>query len=764
MYSYTHDPETGGLLLNTSPCQMSREPRPVYAAELDLLGFGKYWNYERQNDTPYLWAEANRYWYRGQLVAETRGGDLYHAPELVNMTAPEPDDGTLRPVDISTMVARNREILTVLEQMTVRKIFEVYRRFRKKLDVFHVAYSGGKDSAALLDLVKKALPHNEFVVVFGDTGMEFPDTYEAVEQERKRCESDGVAFYITHAHLSPQESWKLFGPPSRVLRWCCSVHKSSPQTLLLRKILNKSDFAGLAFVGIRAEESMKRSGYKYLECGKKVKGQYSHNSILEWTSAEIWLYLYAQSLPINNAYRKGSARVGCLCCPMGGGKAFVERSNYPEEVGRFTKLIMDSNARTESNSESYLTNGGWNARKNGRFLAGNFNRYSETTKNGLVVIDVAQSQTDWREWMKTLGNLNETSDMFHLIAENKRVPFAIKNNKSGYTVSFSNNICKESPLLGKLFRQVFRKAAYCIQCGACQADCRRGCISFKHGFSITSCMQCHECHEVNAGCLVYDSLKIPAGDGEHMNRGINAFSNHAPKPEWFVDFFEHGEGYLTNNSLGPVQKTKFKRFLSDAELIERNSVTSLFAKIKALGWNGDIALGIMLANLAYNPQISWYIKNLDVGRIYPRNEIESMLGAFEQSKDNMSSIINAWGRICKTPFGIVLRFGQVLDDDAFLRTPCVVTDTRVILYSLYKFAEACGDYRQFTLTRLLSHTVESDGISPTQIFGLTREQIEPILNGLAARYPDFIQATFTHDLEKITLPEGKTSKDILGLF
>ena len=29
MYSYTWDTETGGLLLNTSPLQFSKEPRPV---------------------------------------------------------------------------------------------------------------------------------------------------------------------------------------------------------------------------------------------------------------------------------------------------------------------------------------------------------------------------------------------------------------------------------------------------------------------------------------------------------------------------------------------------------------------------------------------------------------------------------------------------------------------------------------------------------------------------------------------------------------
>lgn len=43
MYSYTYDVETGGILLNSSPTNFSKEPRPVYASELDLLGFDKYW-------------------------------------------------------------------------------------------------------------------------------------------------------------------------------------------------------------------------------------------------------------------------------------------------------------------------------------------------------------------------------------------------------------------------------------------------------------------------------------------------------------------------------------------------------------------------------------------------------------------------------------------------------------------------------------------------------------------------------------------------
>ena len=83
MYSYSYDATTGGIVLNSSPTVFSKEPRPVWAAEMNLLGFHQYWNYDEQNDIPYMWAESNAYWYRGTQLAKIKGGDLYTAPELM---------------------------------------------------------------------------------------------------------------------------------------------------------------------------------------------------------------------------------------------------------------------------------------------------------------------------------------------------------------------------------------------------------------------------------------------------------------------------------------------------------------------------------------------------------------------------------------------------------------------------------------------------------------------------------------------------------
>ena len=109
------------------------------------------------------------------------------------------------------MCRKNEELLTILEDTTVKKIVKEYEKFKKKLDIFHVAFSGGKDSAVLLDLVKKALPIGSFVVIFGDTGMEFPDTYHVVELTRQQCE-DCLLYTSLHSInycRRSQIKWKL---------------------------------------------------------------------------------------------------------------------------------------------------------------------------------------------------------------------------------------------------------------------------------------------------------------------------------------------------------------------------------------------------------------------------------------------------------------------------------------------------------------------------------------------------------------------------
>lgn len=87
--------------------QMSNEPRPVYASELELLGMDKYWHFDNQDARPYLWAEANNYIYRGIKFARAKGGSLSEDPVL-EILYNKADDAEQRLIIAAEMLRRSR--------------------------------------------------------------------------------------------------------------------------------------------------------------------------------------------------------------------------------------------------------------------------------------------------------------------------------------------------------------------------------------------------------------------------------------------------------------------------------------------------------------------------------------------------------------------------------------------------------------------------------------------------------------------------------
>lgn len=764
MFDYTYDPETGGILLNDRTALMSKEPRPVYAQELDFLGVDAIWQYEKQPNVPYMWAEANHYIYKGKTIFHTSGGSLYVKP-TVDVVCLKDANGkptqtqvlapgtVLEPVNLTLMCLKNRVLLDIIEQITVKKIYDVYKRHQKKLDCFHVAFSGGKDSIVLLELVKKALPRSSFMVVFGDTKMEFPDTYALVDKVESQCKAEGIDFYRASAHFDPEESWRLFGPPSRVLRWCCSVHKAAPQTLKIREVLGKDDYVGLDFVGVRAHESTTRSGYDEENYGKKQKGQYSHNSILDWTSAEVWLYIFTHNLPINETYKKGNSRAGCLFCPMstGRGPAF-QHITYPAEVDRYIDLVKE--LVDDRDMVSYVSSGGFNSRRSGRDLINNALKYFETTKSDKVELAIINPSSDWFEWEKTIAHLNLDYEK------------CVSNTGVTLIVDAEKNKLGEY----KLLKQALKKTAYCVGCRVCEANCPFGALKFtESGLHIEQCQHCESCHALPNGCLVAESKKIPSR--EKKMKSINCFDSHAPKSEWVIEFFTKKNEFLTDNSLGPNQIKAFKRFLNDASLIngKTRSVTPLATKLSTYPWDSETTWGIIYLELAYNnPQIEWYINNMSLNATYSRSALAEKLTNDGATKNDVGFIIAAYKRLCELPLGEILHFGKVTvkgrQVDTASRTTIALKDDRVLLYALYRYAEACDKYYQFSLSALMDMSIQSKGISPVKIFGFTRDEMEAMLRGLAAKYSAYIDVTFTHDLDKITLRDYHSPEDVLALF
>ena len=127
MYSYTYDPTTGGIVLNSTPTNFSKEPRPVYAPEMDLLGFDQYWEYDKQTEIPYMWAESGVYWYCGIQIAKTKGGDLYNAPELLPVRS---DDGSIPFSKLDGTILRSIDIVEMCRKNAGVCCMEVNRRIK----------------------------------------------------------------------------------------------------------------------------------------------------------------------------------------------------------------------------------------------------------------------------------------------------------------------------------------------------------------------------------------------------------------------------------------------------------------------------------------------------------------------------------------------------------------------------------------------------------------------------------------------------------
>lgn len=782
MYSYSWDIETGGLVLNTSPLQFSKEPRLVYSKELDLLGFDKYWNYDKDESQPLMWAEATNYIYRGRLVATVKGGSFYTAPTLSIIEDPEPNNQKIRPIDVDGMLLKNKDILDGLVAETIKNVYNTYITYKEKVDLFHVSYSGGKDSEVTLDIVKRALPHNAFVVIFGDTGMEFPDTYDAVELTKKKCEKDGINFYIAKSHLKPTESWRQFGPPSATIRWCCSIHKTTPQLLLVKDIVGKNSVTEMAFVGVRADESLRRSGYGYVSYGTKHRGQYSCNPILSWNSAEVYLYNLANNIHLNEAYKRGNTRAGCLVCPMATNRNdYINNLCYNSSTKPLLDIIRDLNAsdkNDESRLISYIDNNGWKARKNGRDLSISPRDYDESIIGENLVITFKNHNNEWFQWAKTIGNviIKDSEDCVIIVCKEKQYKVYLKKLKDDYIQlqTHNTNATDHSAFLKKI-RIICRKSHYCKGCKVCMANCQFGNLVFDEKGELhisDNCINCGQCLEIDTGCYIYKSLWLSKGLGKMNNKmkSIDCYAGHGPKMEWFKMYLEYGEDFMFKNSLGNNQAPNFYRFLRDGGIIEGNTETRLGTWLRNSNLEDENVWAIMLVNLSYTPEVGWYIRNFKINDVFGQSTIIDKLSTEENvSKSALKSVPSALKRIAALPlsnvgFGFVTKADKENGGARFVRSPWLNPDPRVILYSLYKYAEKCDGYYQFSMSRLYDYNIISEGVSPVQIFGIPEESMKQILTSLSMNYPDYISVSFTHDLDNINLKEGKSANNVLDLF
>ena len=777
MYSYEWDPETGGILLNSTPLQMSKEPRPVYYKELDILGFDKYWHYAKDDTYPYMWAEANNYFYKGRLVAKTKGGTMYTAPEIVILDKPEANGAPLQFVDIKRMVEKNKKIIEQITQFSIRKIYQNYIEHCKLVDLFYVAFSGGKDSVVVLDLVQRALPHNAFDVVFGNTDMEFSTTLELVDKVSHYCHENDINFYSAKSEMKASDSWDLFGAPARKIRWCCTVHKTAPVINKLCEIYNKTHIKSMMITGVRSDESFSRSQYEELSFGKKLAGQYSFHPILDWSAAEIYLYIFANNLLLNDAYKLGFNRIGCIMCPNSSERhEYIKRQFFRGDVDLFTnKIILNSSKDLSGdNAKHFIEIGGWKTRMSGReLLIAEDERFEFINDKKEHTFLIPNLREEWKTWYKTIGKLQKTDDGYVLEYNDvyRKCCTSMSGNVTTLHIENIGNSRNTIEFLSYM-KRILTKSQYCIQCMTCVAECPFRNISMSNGkLDIAdTCIKCHSCLDIVTGCLYYNSIKGSKKVKEL--KGINRYLSVGVNANWIKEYFKDSN-YEPGNRKSDVMFS----FLTDAGILSKKQYTQFGLKIKELDLDVQTPWALMLCNLVYTSEFGWYNKNIPFERCFTENDLKLLIDGDKYKKlrsefwNGFKVILDSNSSLQAIGFGVPeIEKKETVNGDvkktllSIYRTSWADPDSRVILYSLYKFAEACGNYYQFSLSRLLNHEIESDGISPTEIFGLDRDTMEKILQGLAINYPEFISVSFTLNLDNINLKSDKTSADVLELF
>ncbi|MFY9194448.1 MAG: phosphoadenosine phosphosulfate reductase family protein [Methanoculleus sp.] len=216
-------------------------------------------------------------------------------------------------------VAANEPILTDYESASIQFVQNVAEKNPLPPTV---SYSGGKDSLATLLIVKKAL--GPVPLLFADTGLELPETYENVDAVADRY---GLEVLRIHDEGAFWEEFVERGPPAVDDRWCCHVCKLHPLSRLIDEHLEEC----LSFIGQRKYESVRRMQSRRVWRNPRIPQQLSAAPIQQWTAMHVWLYIFREKAPYNTLYERGLDRIGCYLCPSSDLATLdVIRSTFPE--------------------------------------------------------------------------------------------------------------------------------------------------------------------------------------------------------------------------------------------------------------------------------------------------------------------------------------------------------------------------------------------------------------------------------------------------
>ncbi len=765
---------------------VANEIRPVFAEELNLTGLGRRFFYDRNENRPLMWAQKNIYLLNGEKIAQlnnTRYGSPL-SPEFFF-------EGKLKlePVNIAAMVSENAAIMDIVVADAKRRVKELYDNDIKRCDIAYIAFSGGKDSVVLLDLCHRVLPLS-VPVIFSDTDMELPDTYKVWEEIQARYPER--EFIAAKAESSALENWRRFAPPSRTIRWCCSVHKSTPALMLLKDKLHKPAIKVMAFVGIRGDESYSRSFYEDATDGAKNASQLNCMPILDWGAHELWLYILANDLIINCAYKKGLTRVGCMMCPESSEKYvwFVDKA-YPRGLKPYNDIIIETsnkNFRTAADKSEYIGSLNWQARKSGVVLRETISAPLEEHNDLMVTFQSPHFTKDLLyEWIKTLGTVVRERGTERQLLKlpntlDDGIPFSyLAPYTGGGKATFEFRDINEQLVMLPLLKAFMKKVSACIACRSCEAECPVGAITVKNGklkIDGTKCIKCRKCYDTDNSCWRFKSMYKSEKEQNKMS-SINKYNNFGLRERdnelWISLLVELGDKFFPwheGHPLGHPKVDAASAWFKQALLINESSrkptvLVDLFRKCGAESSVGWEFIWLALVNNA--ALLKWFVTATDINESY---SIDKLSQTLEYSYPNLGQTTIKGGlaalrdMLTKSPLGgadavtILEMKGKTVKS---ITRKAKDVNPLTVLYGLYLIA-AKTERSSFTVRELLTADDESAYVSPIVAFGISPDMFKKQCEGLKSKYPDYIETTFTFGLDELTVfPKKHTAEGIITL-
>ena len=227
------------------------------------------------------------------------------------------------------------------------------RAYMPNYDHIALAYSGGKDSSALVTLVAHLIESGQIPrpkslhILFSDTRLELPPLYESAMRILAEMRSRGFNTQVVMAPLDHRLLVYILGrgvpPPSNTFRFCTSKIKVEPMMRSLDQLrstlLNNERI--LMLTGVRQGESAVRDQRISISCSKNGsecgQGWFQTMTapqtdtlapILSWRQCNVWDWLFFEApsygfptTAVAEAYGgekadEISARTGCIGCPL----------------------------------------------------------------------------------------------------------------------------------------------------------------------------------------------------------------------------------------------------------------------------------------------------------------------------------------------------------------------------------------------------------------------------------------------------------------